>query len=101
MDRSVADLGAAGISTGDRPALGGDGMVHGVEQIGRGTVVGLEAKANAKDAHRRNAPEGAVRRGRDPDTSLFLILSNESPSAPPRKRQWLERKSTHCVDNYP
>ena len=56
-DRSVLDLGVAGVSMGDRPALGRDGMVHGVEQIGRGTVIGLEATANAKDAHRRNAPE--------------------------------------------
>src|SRR5512135_2045028 len=93
-DRSVVDLGAAGVATGDRPARGGDGMVHGVEQIGRGTVVGLEATANAKDAHRRNAPEGAVpqgvRRGRDPDPSLVLILSNECPPAPARERPWPE-----------
>ena len=69
-DRSIVDLGAAGVATGDRPTLGGDGVVHGVEQIGRGTVVGLEATANAKDAHRRDAPEGAVpqgvRRGKSP-----------------------------------
>ena len=80
-NRSVVDLGAARVATGDRPALGGDGMVHGVEQIGRGTVIGLEATANTKDTHRRNAPGEAVpqgvSRGRDPDPSLILILSNE------------------------
>src|SRR5208337_1363103 len=38
-DRSVLDLGAAGVSMGDRLAFGRDGSVHGVEQIGRGTVI--------------------------------------------------------------
>ena len=67
-DPSILDLGAAGVSMGDRPALGRDGMVHGVEQIGRGAVVGLEAGTDAKGAHRRDAPEGAV-----PQLSLIHI----------------------------
>ena len=93
-NRSIVDLGAAGVATGDRPALGGDGMVHGVKQIGRGTVIGLEATANTKDTHRSNAPGEAVpqgvSRGKDLDPSLIPILSNEFPPAPPRERPWPE-----------
>src|SRR5205823_6097899 len=69
-----------------RTARGGDGVVYGVEQIGRGAVVGLKAAADAKDAHRWNAPEGAVpqgvRRGRDPDTRLAPHSSEREAARP-------------------